>query len=306
MLADEIQAELGPNPIIIAESDLNDPRIISDYSVGGYGLDAQWLDDVHHALHTVVTGENNAYYEDFGTVEILADTLRHGFRFRNEYSSFRGRTHGRALDLATIPPWKLITYTTTHDQVGNRAQGDRPSQNLTPAQHALKAAVIFFSPFTPMIFMGEESYAQTPFPFFVSHTDEELLRLTSEGRAHEFARYGWDFADVPDPGDPATFESAKLDWNFNADASAMYEAYATLLKLRRELNLAREDLRELQVEHAENWLTMGYDDVFLAANFSTEPVTVPAGGELIYSFGSPTVTANETQLEPWGFAIIKR
>ncbi|WP_297851407.1 malto-oligosyltrehalose trehalohydrolase [uncultured Corynebacterium sp.] len=306
LLADEIQAELGPNPIIIAESDLNDPRIISDYSVGGYGLDAQWLDDVHHALHTVVTGENNAYYEDFGTVEILADTLRHGFRFRNEYSSFRGRTHGRALDLATIPPWKLITYTTTHDQVGNRAQGDRPSQNLTPAQHALKAAVIFFSPFTPMIFMGEESYAQTPFPFFVSHTDEELLRLTSEGRAHEFARYGWDFADVPDPGDPATFESAKLDWNFNADASAMYEAYATLLKLRRELNLAREDLRELQVEHAENWLTMGYDDVFLAANFSAEPVTVPAGGELIYSFGSPTVTANETQLEPWGFAIIKR
>ena len=153
LLADEIQAELGPNPIIIAESDLNDPRIISDYSVGGYGLDAQWLDDVHHALHTVVTGENNAYYEDFGTVEILADTLRHGFRFRNEYSSFRGRTHGRALDLATIPPWKLITYTTTHDQVGNRAQGDRPSQNLTPAQHALKAAVIFFSPFTPMIFM---------------------------------------------------------------------------------------------------------------------------------------------------------
>lgn len=306
MLADEVEAEFGPNPIIIAESDLNDPRIISDYSVGGYGLDAQWLDDVHHALHTVVTGENNAYYEDFGTVEILADTLRHGFRFRNDYSSFRGRTHGRALDLAAIPPWKLITYTTTHDQVGNRAQGDRPSQNLTLAQHALKAAVIFFSPFTPMIFMGEESFAQTPFPFFVSHTDDNLMRLTREGRAHEFARYGWNFDDVPDPAAPETFESAKLDWDFGADAVSMQETYRTLLTLRRELNLSRDDLRELQVEHSDTWLTMGYDDVFLAANFSDEPAVVPAGGELVYSFGSPTVTADETQLEPWGFAIIKR
>ena len=306
MLADEVEAEFGPNPIIIAESDLNDPRIISDYSVGGYGLDAQWLDDVHHALHTVVTGENNAYYEDFGTIEILADTLRHGFRFRNHYSSFRGRTHGRALDLSTIPPWKLITYTTTHDQVGNRAQGDRPSQNLTLAQHALKAAVIFFSPFTPMIFMGEETFAQTPFPFFVSHTDEKLMQLTRQGRAHEFARYGWDFDEVPDPADPATFASAKLNWNANDDASAMHEAYKTLITLRRELNLAREDLRELEVDHSDSWLTMGYDDVFLAANFTDQPVTVPAGGELIYSFGSPTVTADATQLEPWGFAVIRR
>ncbi|MCT1451467.1 malto-oligosyltrehalose trehalohydrolase [Corynebacterium sp. p3-SID1145] len=306
MVADEVEAANGPNPIIIAESDLNDPRIISDYSVGGYGLDAQWLDDVHHALHTVITGENNAYYEDFGTVEILADTLRHGFRFRNDYSSFRGRTHGRALDLTAIPPWKLITYTTTHDQVGNRAQGDRPSQNLTPAQHALKAAVIFFSPFTPMIFMGEESFAQTPFPFFVSHTDEELMRLTREGRAHEFARYGWDFAEVPDPADPATFQSAKLDWNHGDEAQSMYGTYKTLLTLRRELDLAREDLRELQVEHSGDWLTMGYDDVVLAANFSGDPVTVPVGGELVYSFTSPTVTATETRLDPWGFAVIER
>lgn len=306
MVADEVEAANGPNPIIIAESDLNDPRIISDYSVGGYGLDAQWLDDVHHALHTVITGENNAYYEDFGTVEILADTLRHGFRFRNDYSSFRGRTHGRALDLTAIPPWKLITYTTTHDQVGNRAQGDRPSQNLTPAQHALKAAVIFFSPFTPMIFMGEESFAQTPFPFFVSHTDEELMRLTREGRAHEFARYGWDFAEVPDPADSATFQSAKLDWNHGDEAQSMYGTYKTLLTLRRELDLAREDLRELQVEHSGDWLTMGYDDVVLAANFSGDPVTVPVGGELVYSFTSPTVTATETRLDPWGFAVIER
>jgi len=190
--------------------------------------------------------------------------------------------------------------------VGNRAQGDRPSQNLTLAQHALKAAVIFFSPFTPMIFMGEESFAQTPFPFFVSHTDDELMRLTREGRAHEFARYGWDFNEVPDPADPATFESAKLVWDFGSDAATMQETYKTLLTLRRDLDLAREDLRELQVDHSDVWLTMGYDDVFLAANFSDRPATVPAGGELVYSFGSPTVTPTETQLEPWGFAIIRK
>lgn len=309
MLADEIEVKNGPNPIIIAESDLNDPRIIADYAHGGYGLDAQWLDDVHHALHTVITGENIAYYEDFGTVEILADSLRHGYRFRRDWSNFRGRTHGRALNLEQIAPWKLITYTTTHDQVGNRAAGDRPSQNLTMAQHALKAAVIFFSPFTPMIFMGEEFFAQTPFPFFVSHTDEDLQRLTREGRAHEFARYGWNFDHVPDPVDPETFESAKLDWNFAGDNVKMYEIYKDLLTLRRRLGLAKDDLRELRVDHGadgEKWLTMGYDDVFLAANFSDEEVTVPAGGELVYSYGSPRVDKQQTVLGAWEFAIIAR
>lgn len=309
MLADDIEVKQGPNPIIIAESDLNDPRIIADYSRGGYGLDAQWLDDVHHALHTVVTGEKAAYYEDFGTVEILADTLRHGYRFRHDWSSYRGRTHGRALNLAEIAPWKLITYTTTHDQTGNRAKGDRPSQNLGLAQHALKAAVIFFAPFTPMIFMGEEFYAQTPFPFFVSHTDENLLRLTREGRAHEFARYGWDLNDVPDPADPATYESAKLDWSFDDDAVTMHGVYKALLTLRRQLGLARDDLRDLQVEHGtrgEQWLTMGYDEVFLAANFSDEKVTVASGGTLLYSFTGADVSAEQTKLGPWGFAIVSR
>ena len=306
LLADEIEALQGPNPIIIAESDLNDPRIIDDYSHGGYGLDAQWLDDVHHALHTVVTGEHNAYYEDFGSVAILADALRKGYRFRNMYSTFRGRTHGRALDLERIAPWKLITYTTTHDQVGNRARGDRPSQNITAEQHALKAAVIFFSPFTPMIFMGEEFYAQTPFPFFVSHTDEELMRLTREGRAHEFSRYGWDFDDVPDPADPDTFTAAKLDWDFGDAQNVMHATYKELLALRKKYNLARDDLRELQVEHSDTWLTMGYDDIVLAANFSDDTVSVPVGGELVYSFTSPEVSANETRLDPWGFAVISR
>ena len=157
-----------------------------------------------------------------------------------------------------------------------------------------------------MIFMGEETFAQTPFPFFVSHTDDHLLRLTSEGRAHEFARYGWDVDTVPDPADPATFDSAKLNWVFGDASTQMLSAYKKLLSLRKDFNLARDDLRELHVERGEEWLTMGYDDVVLAANFSSEPVTVPVGGELVYSFTQPTVTETSTVLDPWGFAVISR
>ena len=157
-----------------------------------------------------------------------------------------------------------------------------------------------------MIFMGEETYAQTPFPFFVSHTDERLLRLTNEGRAHEFARYGWDLDAVPEPADPATFDSAKLNWDFGDDSAQMLSAYKKLLSLRKDFNLARDDLRELQVEHGAGWLTMGYDDVVLAANFSGEPVTVPVGGELVYSFTQPKTTNTSTVLDPWGFVVISR
>ena len=308
-LADEIAAETGIPRTVIAESDQNDPRLISDVDRGGYGLSGQWLDDVHHGIHTLVTGENQGYYVDYGTMDILADTLRHGYRFRDSYSRYRGRTHGRELDLAHAAPWKLVTYTTTHDQTGNRAAGDRPSQNLTPAQLVLKAAVVFHSPFTPMLFMGEEFAAQTPFPFFVSHTDEGLLEGTRLGRLEEFSRQGWDATDVPDPASPDTYEQAKLDWEFSEQQQDVLDAYQRLLQLRSEHSCNREDLRNLRVEHGERWLTMANDSddaVVLAANFSDDPATVPVGGTLVYSFTSPEVGADETVLDPWGFAYIKR
>ncbi|STC68284.1 malto-oligosyltrehalose trehalohydrolase [Corynebacterium pilosum] len=305
-IAHQVEARTGIPRSIIAESDLNDPRLITPEANGGYGLAGQWVDDIHHALHTVVSGEQHAYYEDFGTIELLADTLRHGFRFRNSWSGYRGRTHGRAIDLSTTSPAHLVTYTTTHDQTGNRAQGDRPSQNLTPNQQVLKAAVILFSPFTPMLFMGEEFGATTPFPFFCSHTNDELNRLTREGRFREFARSGWDSSEVPDPAAEETFESAKLDWDFTAEQQAIHAAYTRLLALRRELGLSRSDLRELQVDHGPTWLTMGYDDVVLAVNLGNEPAVAPVGGELIYSFTNPEVRENETHLDGWELAIIRR
>lgn len=308
-VADEIAAETGVPRTVIGESDQNDPRLISDVSRGGYGLSGQWLDDVHHGIHTLVTGEDEGYYVDYGTMDILADTLRNGYRFRNSYSRYRGRTHGRELDLAHVAPWRLVTYTTTHDQTGNRAAGDRPSQNLTPAQQVLKAAVVFHSPFTPMLFMGEEFGAHTPFPFFISHTDAGLIEGTRQGRLDEFARQGWDAADVPDPASPDTYESAKLDWEFSEQQTQVLEAYRRLLALRSEYGCDREDLRRLRVDHGEQWLTMADEAdnaVVLAANFSGEPVRVPVGGTLLYSFTEPEVGADETVLDPWGFAYIQR
>lgn len=309
-VAEEIASETGVPRTIIGETDQNDPRLISDTSRGGYGLSGQWLDDVHHGIHTLVTGEHQGYYVDYGTMDILADTLRHGYRFRNTFSEYRSRTHGRELDLEHVAPWRLVTYTTTHDQTGNRAAGDRPSQNLTDAQQVLKAAVVLHSPFTPMLFMGEEFSAQTPFPFFVSHTDEGLLEGTRNGRLHEFARQGWDFEDVPDPGNPHTYESAKLHWEFSAAQQRVLSAYRQLLELRRAHGCNRDDLRDLQVEHGDRWLTMcdssAETQVVLAANFSDQPATVPVGGTLLYSFTEPQVGAEETVLDPWGFAYIRR
>lgn len=308
-VSDSVAEATGVPRTIIGETDQNDPRIVNDESVGGYGLSAQWLDDVHHCIHTLVSGERHAYYVDFGTVDILADTLRHAYRFRNSWSQFRRRTHGRPLDLEKIGPWRMITYTTTHDQTGNRAAGDRPSQYLAADQQVLKAAVVLFSPFTPMLFMGEEFGARTPFPFFCSHTDDELNRLTREGRFQEFSRLGWNPDEVADPADPATFSAAKLVWEFDRDQDEILEAYQALLGLREQYGLARSDLRELRVDNSDTWLTMSYDTpvpVVLAANFTEEDVTVPVGGRLVYSFTDPDVTDDKTRLGPWGFAVIER
>ncbi|MGP6172836.1 malto-oligosyltrehalose trehalohydrolase [Corynebacterium sp. A21] len=307
-IADELTATTGVPRTLIAESDLNDPRVITAPAAGGLGLAAQWADDIHHGLHTLISGEQHAYYADFGSLEALLKTLRAAYFFTGNYSSYRGRHHGRPVNRELIPAHRFIAYTTTHDQTGNRAAGDRPSMTLSPAQQVLKAAVIYFSPYTPMLFMGEEFGAQTPFPFFVSHSDDELNRLTREGRRREFARSGWSEDEVPDPAAPATFESAKLDWNFDAPASEILGAYRRLLQLRRELGLARPRLDQLRVEGGTEdhpWLLMGHADVLLLANFSAEPVEVPHGGELIYSFTSPEVQEDRTRLDAWGFALIR-
>lgn len=224
---------------IIAETDQNDPVYTEGYKV------AQWNDDTHHAIHTVVSGEDHAYYSDFGTLEVLATTFQRVFWHDGRFSSFRGRTHGRPV---TDPQtWRFVTYTTTHDQTGNRAAGDRPSMNLTVSQQLAKATLVLTSPFTPMLFMGEEWGASTPFAFFVDHENEELNQATREGRMREFARAGWNPKDVPNPAAEETFRSSVLNWAERNDAqhAEILQGYTELLEFRRTHRLAEAELLDV-------------------------------------------------------------
>ncbi|MCZ4078762.1 malto-oligosyltrehalose trehalohydrolase [Rhodococcus sp. H36-A4] len=292
-----LSAHLGRPLTLIAESDLNDPSLITARSGGGYGLDAQWDDDIHHAIHAAVSGERQGYYGDFGSLQTLANTLRHGFFHAGTYSSFRGRTHGRPIDTRRIPASSFVTYTTTHDQIGNRATGDRPGFYLDPGQLAVKAALVLASPYTPMLFMGEEWGASTPFQFFTSHPEPELGKATADGRKAEFAEHGWDRADIPDPQDPETFQRSTLDWSElgAGDHAQLLQIYRDLLSLRREYpELTDPWLENFSVDYDEDerWIVLHRGSLRLACNLAPDEVTVPVGGTPLLSWSPPT--SNET------------
>jgi maltooligosyltrehalose trehalohydrolase len=307
---DALAEQVGRQLSLIAESDLNDPRMITSRPDHGYGMTAQWDDDIHHAIHTAVSGERQGYYADFGSLATLAKTLRHGFFHAATYSSFRQRRHGRPLDTAVTPATRLLAYTCTHDQVGNRALGDRPSQNLTYGQLAVKAALILGSPYTAMLFMGEEWGASTPFQFFSSHPEPELARATAEGRKKEFADHGWNADDIPDPQDPQTFQRSKLDWSeLDVDEHAnLLRLYQNLIALRRsETDLADPWLPRLLVDYDEDarWISMRRGRLTVACNLGAEPVTVPYAGDLVLCSDSPDVGDESTELAPYSFAILR-
>lgn len=232
---DALSAQLGRPLSLIAESDLNDPTLILPRDAGGYGLTAQWSDDWHHAIHVALTGETDGYYADFAAPDAVVKVSQGGFFHDGTFSSFRGRTHGAPLP-SSVPAWRLVTFAQDHDQVGNRAAGDRLSASLSPERLAVAAVLTLTAPGTPMLFMGEEWGASTPWQFFTSHKEPELARATAEGRISEFARMGWDPAQVPDPQDPATFERSRLDWAELGEPrhARMLELHRRLLVLRRE------------------------------------------------------------------------
>lgn len=306
---DWLAKQLGRPLSLVAESDLNDPRLITPRDRGGYGLTAQWADDIHHAIHTAVSGERQGYYGDFGSLATLAETLRHGYFHAATYSSFRRRRHGRPLDPATIPATRLVAYTCTHDQVGNRALGDRPSQNLTGGQLAVKAALALGTPFTTMLFMGEEYAASTPFQFFSSHPEPELARATAEGRKAEFAEHGWDADDIPDPQDPQTFQRSKLDWDEvdSGEHGRVHRLYRDLIALRHsDPDLADPWLEHLTVDYDEEqrWISVGRGRLRIVCNLGAEAVRVPVAGDVVLAWGDPAVEADSTTLEGHSFAIL--
>jgi maltooligosyltrehalose trehalohydrolase len=306
---DALAAELGRPLSLIAESDRNDPRLITPRDRGGYGITAQWDDDIHHAIHTAVSGERQGYYADFGSLATLASTLKRGYFHAGTYSSFRHRKHGRPLDTATIPATRLLAYTLTHDQVGNRAIGDRPSQNLDFGQLAVKAALALGSPYTAMLFMGEEWGSSSPFLFFSSHPEPELARATAEGRKAEFAEHGWDADEVPDPQDPETFQRSKLDWaEVGAEAhTRLWNVYRDLIALRhREPDLADPWLDNLRIEYDEEqrWIVMHRGALAIACNLGEASATVPVAGTVVLAWDEPTV-GEATVLPGHSFVVLR-
>ncbi|MFI1699146.1 malto-oligosyltrehalose trehalohydrolase [Streptomyces bobili] len=281
---DALAAETGRPLFLIAESDLNDPRLITPRREHGLGLHAQWNDDFHHALHTALTGESQGYYGDFARdpFAALAKTLTGGFFHDGTYSSFRDRCHGRRLDRTRLPAHRLLGYSQTHDQVGNRAQGDRLSASLSAGLLACAATLTLTSPFTPMLFMGEEWAAGTPWQFFTDHTDPDLAEAVRRGRRREFAAHGWAEEDVPDPQDPATRDRSCLDWSEpeREPHARVLAWYRRLIALRHaQADLTDPDLADLKVAHdaQARWLAFRRGDVRVAVNLGKVPAAIPLG-----------------------------
>jgi maltooligosyltrehalose trehalohydrolase len=228
----------GKNVVVIAESDLNDVRIINPPDIGGYGLDAQWNDDFHHALHALLTGEQNGYYEDFGKVKHLAKAFSEGFVYSGEYSAFRKRRHGNSSK--DCPAVKFVVFSQSHDQVGNRMLGERLSGNQSFDKLKLAAGVVFLSPYIPQIFMGEEYAEIAPFHYFIDHSDDALVRAVREGRKKEFVSFGWE-GEPPDPAAADAFDSSRLARDLRAQGKhkILFEFYRELIRLRKEIAALR-------------------------------------------------------------------
>ena len=288
-LADGIAARAGRPVPLLAESDLNDPRLVLPRHAGGLGLAAAWNDDVHHALHVAATGETHGYYADFAPLEAVAKVMERTYFHDGTRSTFRGRDHGRPVPDA-VPNHAWVASIQNHDQVGNRAGGDRTAAALSEGALAAEAALLLTGPHVPMLFMGEEFAAPTPWPFFTSFREPELGDAVRQGRRREFAAHGWDPADVPDPQDPATRDAAVLDWAEAADGAdgqgrgvRVLAAYRTLIGLRRtlpQLTDPRRDRVRAEVDAARRHVRLtraGEDaDVVLLVALGAEPLPVPA------------------------------
>ncbi|MFY9890062.1 MAG: malto-oligosyltrehalose trehalohydrolase [Streptosporangiaceae bacterium] len=285
-LAAEVQAlsaRLNRELALIAESDANNPRLVTSREAGGVGLTAQWSDDFHHAVHAAITGERQGYYADFGSLAAVAKTMTRVFYHDGIWSSFRGRTHGAPVDVLRLPAYRFVSFLQDHDQVGNRATGDRISAGICPGLLKVGAGLVLTGPFTPMLFMGEEWGASTPWQYFTDHPDPELGAAVSRGRRAEFAEHGWQSGEVPDPQDEATFTRSRLDWS-EPGAPPHRELlawYRELIALRRswpELTDPRLDQVRVRFDEAARWLVVERGRLCVAANLGQSAQRVPVAG----------------------------
>ncbi|MEW2190103.1 malto-oligosyltrehalose trehalohydrolase [Streptomyces microflavus] len=297
---DALAVELGRPLGLIAESDLCDPRTTTPRQAGGLGLHAQWNDDFHHALHTALTGESQGYYADFARAPLaaLAKTVTSAFFHNGTWSSFRGRTHGRPVDVTRSPAHRFVGYAQTHDQIGNRALGDRLAASLSPGLQACAATLVLTGPFTPMLFMGEEWGARTPWQFFTDHTDPELAEAVRNGRRREFGAHGWAEEEIPDPQDPATRDRSCLDWSEpeREPHARLLDWYRRLIALRRTLpDLHDPDLAAVKTAFDEDarWIAYRRGDLRIAVNLADKPAAIPLGSGRHRRVGGRVVAAWE-------------
>ena len=307
-LSDAVAAlsiELGRPLSLVAEADLNDVGVITPTSeeppakVPSLGMTAQWADDVHHALHARLTGEDQGYYGDFAEVGAWAKAYGRAFLHNGTWSTFRERNWGAPVPEDTDPR-RFVVFGSDHDQVGNRAVGDRPSVILDDAALAATAALVLLSPYTPMLFMGEEWGTRTPFQFFTDHEEDDLARSVSEGRVREFAGFGWDADEIPDPQAAATVEASRLRWSEldEAEHARMLAWYQALTTLRRNLDWSQRTAWP-QVDEIDDVLMVTYDDIVVAANLSGQERPAPALTTVLLSWdpfdaATPSLSPGQT------------
>lgn len=276
---DELKAHLGRHLVLIAESDLNDPRVVRPWEMGGFGIDAQWCDDFHHSVHSVITGERGGYYADFGTIDDLATGFEQPYIYAGRHSIFRQRQHGRPP--IGLSAHRFVTYIQNHDQLGNRAQGDRICHIASPQRGKIAAALVLTSPYIPMLFQGEEWSASAPFQYFADWSDEpELAKAVAEGRRNEFRAFGWNPEEVPDPTAPETYLRSRLNWDELATEphAEMVEWYRQLIRLRRQLSAlsdGRLDYVSTAYSEADQWLAVERGPVTILCNFNSQDQSVP-------------------------------
>jgi maltooligosyltrehalose trehalohydrolase len=308
---DTLSTMVGRPLTLIAESDLNDPVMITPRPAGGYGLAAQWDDDVHHALHAMLTGERQGYYCDFGSLHVLAKTFTSAFLHDGTYSTFRKKVHGVPIDPRAVAGWQFVVCLQNHDQVGNRAVGDRLPELTSPELVHVGAMLLLTSPFTPMLWMGEEWAASTRWPFFTSHPEPELAEATGKGRIAEFAEHGWNTDEMIDPQDPEAYRSAILDWSEPSQPghAETLDLYRRLIALRAaEPDLRSPDLASVTVDFDEgaNWLVVHRGSLRVAANLALAEQVVPVvGGELVLATGRAIPSGDGLTLGPYSSAIIR-
>jgi maltooligosyltrehalose trehalohydrolase len=251
---------LGRRVLVIAESDLNDPRLVRPRELGGYALDAMWNDDFHHAIHAALTGERDGYYMDFGQRVDVAKSFRDAFVLDGRYSEYRRRRHGAPAD--NLPGERFVVFIQNHDQVGNRARGERLDELVTFPERKLAAALLLLSPYVPLLFMGEEYGERAPFLYFVDHGDAELLEAVRRGRAREFERFDW-HGSIANPGAQETFNRSVLDMRQASTSphAELLRLYRDLLSMRRAhpaLRPGRATVR-VQADEPVDWMAAGFE-----------------------------------------------